>query len=49
MEIDVTVEDAKAYTRPWTVRVNYNVLVDQELYEFICHENQRFLPGTGIR
>jgi hypothetical protein len=49
VEIDVTVEDPKAYTRPWTVRVVHKLLVDQDLYEFVCHENQRFLPGTGIR
>jgi hypothetical protein len=47
MEIDVTVEDPKAYTRPWTVRVNHTLSVDQELYEFICHENQRFAPALG--
>jgi hypothetical protein len=44
MEIDVTVDDPKAYTRPWTVRVNQQIMVDQELLEFICLENQRFPP-----
>ena len=42
MEIDVTIEDPKAYTRPWTVRVNQQIMVDTELIEFICLENQRF-------
>ena len=44
MEIDITVDDPKVYTRPWTVRVNQRNLVDQELIEFICLENQRFGP-----
>ena len=44
MEIDITVEDAKLYTRPWTVRVNQRIMPDQELIEFICLENQRFGP-----
>ena len=44
MEIDITVDDAKLYTRPWTVRVNQRILPDQELIEFICLENQRFGP-----
>jgi hypothetical protein len=44
MEIDVTVDDPKAYTRPWTVRVNQQIMVDTELLEFICLENQRFRP-----
>jgi hypothetical protein len=42
MEIDITIEDAKFYTRPWTVRVNQRIMPDQELIEFICLENQRF-------
>lgn len=39
MEIDVTIDDAKAYTRPWTVRVNWRLAADEELIEFICQEN----------
>jgi hypothetical protein len=42
MEIDITVEDPKAYTKPWTVRVNQQLMVDEDLIEFICLENQRF-------
>lgn len=42
MEIDVTVDDPKAYTKPWTVRVNQEIMVDEELIEFVCLENQRF-------
>ena len=42
MEIDVTIEDAKVYTKPWTVRVNQRIMPDQELLEFVCLENQRY-------
>jgi hypothetical protein len=42
LEIDVTVDDPKAYTKPWTVRVNQRLLLDTELMEFICVENQKF-------
>jgi hypothetical protein len=42
LEIDVTVDDPKAYTKPWTVRVNQRLLLDTELMEFICLENQKF-------
>ncbi|HET9267773.1 MAG TPA: hypothetical protein VFO31_06400, partial [Vicinamibacterales bacterium] len=42
MTIDVTVNDPKAYTRPWTVRVNQRIMPEQEIIEFICEENQRF-------
>jgi hypothetical protein len=42
LEIDVTLEDPKAYTRPFTVRINQRVIVDEEPIEFICNENQQF-------
>ncbi len=36
LEIDVTVDDPKAYTRPWTVKLKQRILLDTELIEFIC-------------
>ncbi len=47
LELDVTVEDAKAYTRPWTVRVNYRLLPDQQLIEFVCSENEQSSNTTS--
>jgi hypothetical protein len=44
MEIDITIEDPKAYTKPFTVRVNQQIMLDEELIEFVCLENQRFGP-----
>jgi hypothetical protein len=41
LEIDITIEDPKAYTRPWTVRVNQRLIPDQQLIEFICNENEQ--------
>lgn len=42
LQIDFTIDDPKAYTRPWTVRIDQRLLPDQELIEFICNENQQF-------
>ncbi|MEO8097784.1 MAG: hypothetical protein ABI811_08795 [Acidobacteriota bacterium] len=42
LEIDVTIDDARAYTEPWTVRVNQRLLPNEELIEFICAENDQF-------
>jgi len=42
LQIDTTLEDAKAYTKPWTVRIDQRYLADQELIEFVCNENQQF-------
>jgi hypothetical protein len=41
LEIDVTVEDPKVYTKPFTVRVNQRLMPDTDLIEFICGENER--------
>jgi len=49
LEIDVTIDDPKAYTKPWTVRVNQRLIPDGELIEFVCNENNQFNPATGSR
>jgi hypothetical protein len=41
MEVDITFDDPKAFTRPITVRVNKRILVDTDLIEFICNENEQ--------
>jgi hypothetical protein len=41
LDIEVTVEDPKAYTRPWTAQVRHQIMVDTELFEFICQENEK--------
>lgn len=48
LQIDMTVEDAKSYTKPWTVRVDQRYLADQELIEFVCNENQQFRRRVKI-
>jgi hypothetical protein len=42
LQIDMTVDDPKSYTKPWTVRVDQRVVPDGELIEFVCNENQQF-------
>jgi hypothetical protein len=39
--IDVTIDDPKAYTKPFTVRFNQRLSPSDELIEFICNENER--------
>ena len=38
LEIEITVDDPKAYTKPWTVKVNQRLFPDTELIEFICED-----------
>jgi len=42
LEIDFTVDDPKAYTKPFTVRINQQISADDELIEFVCNENNQF-------
>ena len=52
MKIDVTIDDPKAYTAPFTVRVNQKLMVDErvdaELIEFICAENEKDVEHMKI-
>jgi hypothetical protein len=41
LEIEVTIDDPKAYTKPWTVTVNQLITLDSEMIEFICAENEK--------
>jgi hypothetical protein len=41
LTIDITVDDPKAYTRPWSVSLTQRLMVDSEMLEFICLENER--------
>ena len=50
LEIDVTIDDPKTFTKPLTVRVNQRLMVDQEMIEFICNENEQstdHIPPPG--
>jgi hypothetical protein len=43
LEIELTVDDPKAYTKPWTVKLGQNLAINTELLDFICSENERDL------
>ena len=36
LEIDITIDDPKAYTAPWTVTARFDLLPDTELIENLC-------------
>jgi hypothetical protein len=40
----VTINDPKAYTKPWTVTEGMQLLADTDLLEFVCNENNRDIP-----
>ena len=39
--VDVTIDDPKAYTRPFTVAVNSHLALDTDLLEYACLENEK--------
>jgi hypothetical protein len=41
IDLEVTIDDAKAYTRPWTVTQTLRLLPEDELIEHICEENNK--------
>ena len=43
LEIQITVDDPKTFTRPWTYTLNQRLMPDTELFEFVCLENNTSL------
>jgi hypothetical protein len=41
LEIALTIDDPKAYTKPWTVIEKARYLADTELLEYVCTENNK--------
>jgi hypothetical protein len=44
MEIEITVDDPKAYTRPWTAKVKQFIRLDSELIDYFCMQNEKDTP-----
>ena len=42
LEIEVTVDDPKAYTKPWSVTLRQQFAADTELIDEICAEGEKF-------
>jgi hypothetical protein len=41
LEIEVTVDDTRAYTAPWTVTLRQHIKLDTNLLEYVCRENEK--------
>src|SRR5580765_3025092 len=41
METRMTFDDSKAYAKPWTVTILQELMVDTEMLEFVCNENEK--------
>jgi len=44
LEIEITVDDLKAFTKPWAIKLTQRLMSNTELIEFVCAENNRSIP-----
>lgn len=47
MEVQVTIDDSKAYTKPWTVTIQWELLPDTELLDWVCENEKDFQHLVG--
>jgi hypothetical protein len=48
LEIKLTVDDPKAYTKPWSVTLKQRIVVDAELIDEVCLENEQFVQRMKL-
>jgi len=42
LEIDLTIDDPKAYTKPWEAKLNFQLRTDWKIMEHVCEDNVSF-------
>jgi hypothetical protein len=47
MDVEVTVDDAKMYTKPFTIKFTQTLLADSDVLENICAENEKDVVHIG--
>lgn len=52
LNLVITIDDPKAYTKPFTIDMNMKIMIDTQMIEEFCLENERdsarlFAPGGG--
>jgi hypothetical protein len=41
VDVELTIDDPKAYTRPWTVTLRQRIVLDTELLDYHCTDNEK--------
>ena len=41
MEVDITIDDPKMYTKAFTVKAAYRLIPDSDVLESVCAENEK--------
>jgi len=47
MDIQITIDDPKAYTKPWTVTIPKDLMADTELIEWMCENEKDYAHMVG--
>ncbi|MGD0131062.1 MAG: hypothetical protein ABSE57_03405 [Bryobacteraceae bacterium] len=47
MDLEVTFEDPKYYTRPFTIKTGLDLIPDSDILEFVCAENEKDRAHMG--
>jgi hypothetical protein len=48
MDVVITIDDAKAYTKPWGITLPLTFQADTEILEYMCNENNKYF-GLDIK
>ena len=49
LELEVTVNDPKAYTKPWTIQLKQIIQLDTDLLDYVCLENEKDLSHFVVK
>jgi hypothetical protein len=41
LDVEMTFDDPKMYTRPFTIKVPYDLMPDSDIFEMFCNENEK--------
>jgi hypothetical protein len=41
LDVDMTFDDPQMYTKPFTIKVPFDLLADSDIFESFCHENEK--------
>jgi len=47
MEVQVTIDDPKAYQKPWTAKIQWEYMPDTELLDWVCENEKDFQHLVG--
>ena len=41
LDVEMTFDDPKMYTKPFTIKVPHDLLADSDIFESFCNENEK--------